>query len=104
MLDLGFESATVDGAVEHEGGDKASQGQRASERCGVPKAVRHSDPVPFAECGDRARALAAQPGVHYVSLPHMMQAQWDVLELIIEPYARDFPEAFPLRKQGARWT
>jgi hypothetical protein len=57
-----------------------------------------------AECGDRARALAAQPGVHYVSLPHMMQAQWDVLELIMESYARDFPQAFELRKQGSRWT
>ena len=57
-----------------------------------------------AECRDRARALAAQPGVHYVSLPHMMQAQWDVLELIMESYARDFPQAFELRKQGARWT
>jgi hypothetical protein len=56
------------------------------------------------ECADRARALSEQPGVHYVSLPHMMQAQWDVLELIMESYARDFPQFFELRKQGARWN
>jgi hypothetical protein len=56
------------------------------------------------ECADRARALAEQPGVHYVSLPHMMQAQWDVLELIMESYARDFPQVFELRKQGAQWN
>lgn len=54
-----------------------------------------------AECSDRARALAEQPGVHYVSLSHMMQAQLDVLELIMESYARDFPQFFELRKQRA---
>jgi dimethylamine monooxygenase subunit A len=56
------------------------------------------------ECTDRAMALSAQPGVHYVSLPHMMQAQWDVMELIMESYARDFPQHFELRKNGAEWT
>jgi dimethylamine monooxygenase subunit A len=56
------------------------------------------------ECEDRALALAGQPGVHYVSLPHMMQAQWDALELIMTAFAQDYPQHFELKKEGDRWT
>ena len=71
---------------------------------GVFAAAFDIDEHYISECHERARALTAHPGVHYVSLPHMMQAQWDFLELIFESYAHDFPDHFALEKDGARWT
>lgn len=70
---------------------------------GALKAALDIDEHYIAECAERARALDEHPGVHYTSLPHMMEAQWDVLELIMESYARDFPEHFSLEKQGTAW-
>lgn len=55
------------------------------------------------ECRDRAITLEKNPGMHYVSAPHMMEAQWDLLELIMESYTRDYPEHFSLNRDGARW-
>jgi hypothetical protein len=54
-----------------------------------------------AECRERAICLK-EPG-RYLALPHMMQAQWDVLELIMTCLAHDYPEHFCLRREGARW-
>ena len=56
-----------------------------------------------AECRERARVLALDPGRCKV-LPHMMTAQWDTLELIMESFARDYPEHFSLAKNGSTWT
>jgi hypothetical protein len=55
-----------------------------------------------AECREREIVLAAEP-LRYQALPHMMSAQWDVLELIMESLARDYPAHFSLAKQGNRW-
>ncbi len=55
------------------------------------------------ECHHRAAMIDAAPGVHYLALPHMMEAQWDMLELIFESYARDYPEHFSLTKNGNEW-
>jgi hypothetical protein len=55
----------------------------------------------IAECRERALCLKA-PG-RYLALPHMMPAQWDVLELIMTSLARDYPEHFSLGREGARW-
>lgn len=56
-----------------------------------------------AECQDRAITLEQDPG-RYVSLPHMMDAQWDFLELTMESLANDYPEHFTLTKNGSTWT
>lgn len=56
-----------------------------------------------AECRERALVLQEDPGRCKV-LPHMMAAQWDTLELIMESFARDYPQDFSLTKDGARWT
>jgi dimethylamine monooxygenase subunit A len=56
-----------------------------------------------AECRERALVLAQDPGRCKV-LPHMMTAQWDALELIMESFARDYPEYFTLTKNGSVWT
>jgi hypothetical protein len=58
----------------------------------------------ISECRDRAITLEKDPGMHYVSAPHMMEAQWDLLELIMESYARDYPQYFSLEREGAAGT
>ena len=54
------------------------------------------------EMRDRALVLEADPG-RCQALPHMMTAQWDMLELIMTSRARDYPEHFTLNRDGAHW-
>ena len=54
------------------------------------------------EMADRAKVLKEDP-LRYQALPHMMTAQWDTLELIMEHQARDYPEHFSLSKDGDKW-
>ncbi len=56
-----------------------------------------------AECEDRRITLESDPD-RYVALPHMMDAQWDFLELVMESLSRDYPEHFLLQRDGTRWT
>jgi hypothetical protein len=55
-----------------------------------------------AEMQDRAMVLKEDP-LRCQALPHMMAAQWDVLELLMEHQAQDYPEHFTLTKDGDRW-
>lgn len=55
-----------------------------------------------AEMRDRARVLADDP-LRCQSLPHMTLAGWDLLELIMENFSRDYPQWFSLSKEGDRW-
>ena len=54
------------------------------------------------EMRDRAMVLAEDP-LRCQSLPHMTLAGWDLLELIMESKARDYPQWFSLTKDGDRW-
>jgi hypothetical protein len=54
------------------------------------------------EMKDRALVLAEDP-LRCQSLPHMTLAGWDLLELIMESKARDYPEWFELHRDGDRW-
>ena len=54
------------------------------------------------ECRERELVLAEDPR-RFQALPHMMSAQWDCLELIMESLARDYPAYFSLAKSGNRW-
>jgi len=56
-----------------------------------------------AECRERAQVLAEDPKRCQV-LPHMMAAQWDTLELLMENLAADYPAHFSLTKAGDLWT
>jgi dimethylamine monooxygenase subunit A len=60
-----------------------------------------------AECHERALVLA-EDSLRFQALPHMMSAQWDCLELIMESLARDYPQHFSLAREGSRggdrWT
>jgi hypothetical protein len=55
-----------------------------------------------AEMKDRELVLAADPG-RCQALPHMMTAQWDMLELLMTSMARDYPQWFSLARDGDRW-
>lgn len=54
------------------------------------------------EMRDRAITLAEDP-LRCQSLPHMELAGWDLLELIMESKAREYPDLFELHKDGDRW-
>lgn len=56
-----------------------------------------------AECEDK-RITLEQDASRCVALPHMMDAQWDFLELTMEALANDYPEHFALTKEGTLWT
>jgi hypothetical protein len=55
-----------------------------------------------AECRERAIVLAAEP-LRFQALPHMVSAQWDCLELIMESLARDYSQHFSLSRVGNHW-
>jgi hypothetical protein len=55
-----------------------------------------------AECRERALMLEAEPRCCQ-ALPHMLSAEWDLLELIMESLARDYPQHFTLSRDGNRW-
>ncbi len=54
------------------------------------------------EMRDRAMVLAEDP-LRCQSLPHMTLAGWDLLELIMENFAKDYPQWFSLTKDADRW-
>ena len=54
------------------------------------------------EMRDRALVLDADPG-RCQALPHMITAQWDMLDLLMTSMARDYPEHFSLTRDGNQW-
>jgi hypothetical protein len=57
----------------------------------------------LSEIEERRLVLEEDPSRCAV-LPHMMAAQWDTLELVMECFARDYPDHFLLTRAGDRWT
>jgi hypothetical protein len=51
---------------------------------------------------DRALVLEDDP-LRCQVLPHMMDAQWDTLELLMDALAQDYPAHFSLTKTGDSW-
>ncbi len=56
-----------------------------------------------AEMSERALVLKEDP-LRCQALPHMMPAQWDLLELLMSAMAEDYPAEFALVRDGDRWT
>jgi hypothetical protein len=54
------------------------------------------------DMADRAITLADDP-LRCQVLPHMGEAEWDTLELLMESLANDYPAQFSLRKNGDEW-
>jgi hypothetical protein len=51
---------------------------------------------------DRALVLEEDP-LRCQVLPHMMDAEWDTLELLMESLAADYPAQFTLTRNGDNW-
>ena len=51
---------------------------------------------------DRAIVLRDDPR-RCQSLPHMITAEWDLVELLMTSMARDYPEHFSLDREGDNW-
>lgn len=56
----------------------------------------------IAEMEDRAKVLAEDP-LRCQSLPHMITAEWDLLEFLMQSLARDYPAHFSLTINGNNW-
>jgi hypothetical protein len=56
----------------------------------------------ISEMKDREKVLKEDP-LRCQALPHMMTAQWDTLELLMEQQAVGYPEHFSLTKDGDNW-
>lgn len=54
------------------------------------------------EMAERARVLELDPDRCLV-MPHMAQAAWDTLEMLMEHLARDYPQHFRLTRDGDAW-
>ncbi|MCU1732972.1 MULTISPECIES: heme-dependent oxidative N-demethylase family protein [unclassified Pseudomonas] len=54
------------------------------------------------EMAERARVLEQDPERCMV-MPHMVPAAWDILEVLMEHLARDYPEHFQLTRHGDAW-
>ena len=55
-----------------------------------------------AEVADRALVLKEDP-LRCQSLPHMLLAEWDLLELLMTSMAEDYPDLFTLTRAGDHW-
>lgn len=55
-----------------------------------------------AEMHDRALVLEQDPR-RCQSLPHMITAEWDLVELLMESMAKHYPEHFQLTRAGDAW-
>lgn len=55
-----------------------------------------------ADMRDRALTLREDP-LRCQSLPHMLTAEWDLLELLMVSLSESYPELFSLMRDGDRW-
>ena len=55
-----------------------------------------------AEMRERALVLK-EDKLRCQALPHMMPAEWDLLELLMTSMSEDYPEHFALERNGDRW-
>ena len=55
-----------------------------------------------AECAERAIVLERDPSRCKI-LPHMLAAEWDTLELLMESLSTSYPDLFKLTRSGTAW-
>ncbi|KIQ01283.1 MULTISPECIES: DUF3445 domain-containing protein [Pseudomonas] len=56
----------------------------------------------LSEMAERARVLERDPERCLV-MPHMAQAAWDLLEMLMQQLAADYPQHFQLERNGTAW-
>jgi len=55
------------------------------------------------ETAERERILSLDHARRYIAFPHMIDAQWDFLELGMTSLAADYPQSFELTRNGDQW-
>lgn len=71
--------------------------------CPAYRATFDIDEHYIAECNERSLVLKADSKRCQV-LPHMIDAEWDTLELIMEALSADYPDLFVLTRHDDAWT
>lgn len=56
----------------------------------------------LSEMAERAKVLEEDPR-RCMTMPHMQQAAWDFLELVMTHLSNDYPDMFSLSRDGDRW-
>jgi hypothetical protein len=56
----------------------------------------------LSEMAERARVLEKDPR-RYLVMPHMQDAAWDLLQMLMENLSRDYPQWFALERDGDHW-
>jgi dimethylamine monooxygenase subunit A len=56
----------------------------------------------LSDMADRALVLKEDP-LRCQSLPHMLTAEWDLVELLMTSMSHDYPEHFTLHRDGDNW-
>lgn len=56
------------------------------------------------ELAEKTRILSEDYGRRYQTLPGMMDAQWDFLEMSLVSLSSGYPQDFKLVRDGSRWT
>lgn len=57
----------------------------------------------LSEMAERAKVLEEDPR-RCMTMPHMQEAAWDFLELVMTRLSEDYPDMFRLSRDGDRWT
>lgn len=58
----------------------------------------------YAEIDERDEILIRNKSGRYFAFPHMKDAQWDALEVIMNDLVTYYPESFSFIQNGDRWT
>jgi hypothetical protein len=99
LLDIGLESETVDGSVDHERRDETAQRERAYERGRFPMPMRDADPQTFAApaAAVTARQVGGRPG--FVDEDQTLGGEF---ELAFEPSLAAFRDVGAILLRGVR--
>ncbi|WP_070120067.1 heme-dependent oxidative N-demethylase family protein [Bacillus marinisedimentorum] len=68
-----------------------------------PQAIELTDKY-LDEIRLKRELLTKHPERCYQSLPHTIEAQWEIVDLVIHQLVFYYPEKFNLEKKGDRWT
>ncbi|PMC37884.1 hypothetical protein CJ195_09765 [Bacillus sp. UMB0899] len=70
----------------------------------IPSFVLDVTPEYFHEISEKRRVLDSRNEQAFQSFPHSMDAQWELLEMIIDEMTERFPTFFSVKKMDDLWT
>lgn len=75
-----------------------------NSRALVPPVCTDITPEYFEEIKEKRKLLERFPERTFQALPHTMEAQWEIMAMLMNELATVHSEYFKLDKQGAQWT